>query len=183
MFAHRSELFKSRFPRVFVIALLAALGALVFAECGSDESDGITISPSGSEDSAETAEADAEDLEVIEAWSQTLSEGDVEGAAEYFAIPSTAENGPIIEIESLEDAIVFNEALPCGAEVISARSEGEFTTATFRLSERPGGACGAGTGGEASTSFVIEDGKIVEWRRIDDAPAPGDGGGSESAPV
>lgn len=179
MFAHRVELFKSRFPRVLVLAL----AALVVAGCGSDESDGITISPSGNEDSAETADADADDLEVIEAWSQALSEGDVEGAAEYFAIPSTAENGPIIEIESIEDAVVFNEALPCGAEVISARSEGEFTTATFRLSERPGGACGAGAGGEASTSFVIEDGKIVEWRRIDDAPAPGDNGGPESAPV
>ena len=120
---------------------------------------------------------------MIEDWSATLSEGDVEGAADYFAIPSTAENGPLlIKIESRADAIAFNESLPCGAEVISAQTEGEFTTATFRLSERPGGGCGTGVGGTASTSFVIEDGKIVEWRRIDgQPPSGGDGGGG--APV
>ena len=112
---------------------------------------------------------------MIEDWSTTLSEGDVEGAADFFALPSIAQNGTLLlSIESREDAIEFNESLPCGAEVISARSQGEFTTATFRLSERPGGGCGPGTGGTASTSFVIEDGKIVEWRRVDGgAPAGG----------
>jgi hypothetical protein len=41
-------------------------------------------------------------------------------------------------------------------------------TASFDLTERPGaGRCGSGTGEEASTAFVIRDGKIVEWRRVD----------------
>lgn len=178
MFAHEGVLFKGGFARVFAL-LLAGL-ALLLAGCGGDESDETS---SGAQSQSQTSEADAEDLEVIEAWSQALTEGDVAGAAEYFAIPSTAENGPILEIESREDAVTFNEALPCGAEVISARSEGQFTTATFRLSERPGGACGDGTGGKATTAFVIEDGEIVEWRRIDDAPVPRDGGGTQSAPI
>jgi hypothetical protein len=157
---------KGQRMRVLSIATSIVAWALL-AGCGGDDSS----TPATESE----AEADRADVEVIEDWSSTLSEGDVEGAADYFAIPSIAQNGLLIEIESREDAIEFNESLPCGAEVISARSQGEFTTATFRLSERPGGGCGPGAGGTASTSFVIEDGEIVEWRRVDDA-APGGGG-------
>ena len=65
----------------------------------------------------------------------------------------------------LEDR--FNESLPCGARLIRAETAGDFTTATFHLTERPGpGLCGNGTGQTAQTSFVIRDGKIVEWRRV-----------------
>jgi len=122
--------------------------------------------------------ANSADVAVIEEWSRTLSEGDVEGAAELFALPSVAENGPAaIEIEDLDDARLFNASLPCGAHLVSARSEGDFTIATFQLSERPGpGVCGPGSGGEARTAFVIEDEEIVEWRRV------GGGGGGEQAP-
>jgi hypothetical protein len=55
--------------------------------------------------------------------------------------------------------------------LIRAEGEGEVTTATFRLTERPGpGQCGDGTGETAKTAFVIRDGKIVEWRRVGLAP-------------
>lgn len=190
MFAYRDRDYKGHSMRVWAIALALALAALGFAGCG-DEEEGTAGStkaaePTSTSESAEkeqpdTADADPEDLQVIEDWSQTLSRGDVAGAAGYFATPSQAENGPVrIDIETREDAIAFNETLPCGAAIISATTTGEFTSATFRLSERPGagGGCGAGVGGTASTSFVIEDGKIVEWRRIgDSAPAAGGSGG------
>ena len=121
-------------------------------------------------------------MQVIEDWAAALAEGDVDAAADYFALPSTAENGPLLtKIDTRADAIAFNRSLPCGATVVSAKTAGDFTTATFELSDRPGGDCGAGVGGTASTSFQIENGKIVEWRRIDDA-APADGqedGGTE----
>lgn len=174
MFAHLREIIKGG------LSLSGALALLALAGCGEDEA-----APTGAAATSEaTAGADPEDLQVIEDWSSALREGDLETAASYFATPSTAENGPLlIQIRSLEDAVAFNESLPCGAEVISARSEGELTSATFRLSERPGGSCGAGAGGKASTSFEIEDGKIVEWRRIDDAPPGGRAPDSEGAPV
>ena len=106
---------------------------------------------------------------MIGAWVTALRRGDVDAAARYFAIPSTAENGPLLlQIESLDDARRFNESLPCGARLVRAETQGQFTTATFRLTERPGpGTCGPGTGEAAETSFVIRDGKIVEWRRLD----------------
>lgn len=189
MFAHRANHYKGR--------LIACLLATVFAVlpltgCGDDEPDGAitagaetepTVS-AGSTDAPDVAEAEAEDLEVIEGWSEALTTGDIESAAAYFATPSTAENGPLrIDIESLRDAIRFNSTLPCGATILSARTQGELTTATFELSERPGGDCGEGAGGTASTSFDIEDGKIVEWRRIDDGSAPDGPESAESAPV
>ncbi len=68
--------------------------------------------------------------------------------------------------------IAFNEALPCGAELVEAAEEDRFVVATFELTERPGeGECGAGVGAEANTAFVIEDGKITEWRRAPNQPS------------
>lgn len=109
------------------------------------------------------------------AWAQALSAGDLDAAAALFALPSVAENGPTLRIATREQARLFNASLPCGAEVIGAEGEGEFTTATFKLTERPGpGRCGAGTGGEAQTTFVVEDGKIAEWRRVGGLGASGE---------
>ena len=128
----------------------------------------VALSACGAEDDPALAPTDAQ---VIEDWAQALSEGDVEAAATFFAIPSVAENGVLVEIQSEADAVAFNKSLPCGAEVEATTSEGSFTTASFRLTERPGGGCGPGTGGKAQTSFVIESGLIVEWRRVD-GPQP-----------
>jgi limonene-1,2-epoxide hydrolase len=135
----------------------------------------------GSESGGEpkiAGDADPGDIRVIDAWVTALRRGDVDAAARYFAIPSVAENGSLlIHIHSLEDARRFNQSLPCGARLVRAETQGRFTTATFRLTERPGaGTCGPGTGGAAKTSFVIRDGKIVEWRRV------GAGGGGQRTP-
>ena len=68
---------------------------------------------------------------------------------------SVAQNGtPPIDLDSREDVIAFNEALPCGAKLIRAETQGKFTVATFELTERPGpGECGPGTGSTASSSM------------------------------
>ena len=142
--------------RVHVIALLVA--ATFAVACGEDDN---------VPEAAVPGNADPADVRVIEEWSSTLRAGDVEGAAELFALPSVAENVIVVPIEDSEDARRFNASLPCGAELIRAETQGEFTTATFRLTERPGpGTCGAGAGQTAQTAFVIEDGRIAEWRRV-----------------
>jgi limonene-1,2-epoxide hydrolase len=154
--------------RFVVLALsLALLGGATIVGCGESEEPADTAAP---EDVP--GDADPEDKRVIGAWVDALRSGDVDEAASFFAIPSVAENGPIlVRIRSEADAIAFNESLPCGAEMIRAEGQGDFTTATFRLTERPGaGRCGSGTGETASTAFVIRDGKIVEWRRVVEAP-------------
>jgi len=155
------------------ICAIAVLAMLTLTACGGGDSSSMTAS----RDVSIPGNADPADVQVIDGWVTSLRHGDVDAAAGYFAIPSVAENGPIlVRIRSVDDARQFNESLPCGARLIRADSAGEFTTATFRLTERPGpGSCGPGTGGVAKTSFVIRDGKIVQWRRVGaggGAPAP-----------
>ncbi len=154
-------------PVVLATALLATLAV---AGCG-DGTQQTTI-PGTITESEVPGGADAEDVDVIQGWVETLAQGDVDSAAEYFAIPSVAENGPaLLRIDDLDEARRFNESLPCGAKLIEATPNGEFTEATFRLSERPGlGSCGEGAGHLAMTAFLIKDGKIVEWRRLPSEP-------------
>jgi hypothetical protein len=110
---------------------------------------------------------------VIRHWADTLRRGDVRGAAALFALPSIVSNGtPPVTLHTRADARLFNASLPCGARLIRTSSSGRFTTATFRLTERPGpGSCGGGVGLTARTTFVIRAGKISEWRRVADRPA------------
>ena len=167
MFAYWREYFK------LLLVLVALCASLVAFGCDIDGGDETTDDGSGA--SADIADADPADVEVISNWVETLATGDVEGAAELFALPSRVENGSlVITIRDRQDAFLFNESLPCGAELLSASSEAGLTTATFELTERPGGDCGAGTGSSAATQFRIEDGKIAEWRRV---PVPGEGDG------
>jgi hypothetical protein len=127
----------------------------------------------GGEEPSVPGGADPEEVRVIEEWSTALREGEVDRAASYFELPSVAQNGtPPIQLQTREQVVEFNQALPCGAELIEARRAGEFTVARFRLTDRPGGGCGAGTGSTASTRFRIADGKITEWRRVADQPLP-----------
>jgi hypothetical protein len=147
-----------------------ALPVLALSACGGGD-----MTSAGTATTTIPGDSDPADVRVIDDWVTALRHGDVDAAAGYFAIPSVAQNGPIlVRIRSIEDAVQFNESLPCGARLIRADSAGKFTTATFRLTERPGpGSCGPGTGSVARTSFVIRDGKITQWRRI----GPGGGGG------
>ncbi len=159
------------------ISALALLCLLALAGCGAD--DGDADQPPADDAPAEvTGDADPADVEVIEAWSDALREGDIDAAASYFALPSVAENGALLRIRNRDDARLFNLSLPCGATLVEAETEGDFTTATFELSERPGpGTCGQGSGGTAETAFVISDGEITEWRRVavgGAKPAPGE---------
>jgi len=159
------------------LAALAAFSLLALSAC--DEGDDSGSEPSEESPQGEIAgNADPGDVRVIDAWSDALRAGDVAAAAGYFALPSTVENGPLLRIRDRGDARLFNSSLPCGAVLVRAELEGDFTTATFRLTERPGpGVCGPGTGQDAQTAFVIEDGRIAEWRRVavgGAQPAPGE---------
>jgi len=154
-------------PIPLFVALVLSLSAL--AGCGNGGESEPNEPPGDAPATQGVAgDADSGDVEVISAWSEALRHGDIDAAAEKFAIPSVAENGQfLVRIQSRSDARVFNESLPCGGRLIRAEGEGDFTTATFRLTERPGpGNCGDGTGETAKTAFVIRDGLIVEWRRV-----------------
>lgn len=151
-----------------LLVVLPVAVALLFGACGGSEEDSTAEAVPGGADPAK--------VEVIVAWAKAESSGDNDAAAGYFAIPSIAQNGVTLRIEDLEDARRFSASLPCGAILEEATEEGEYVIATFRLGEKANSnACGDGAGETARTAFLIEEGKIVEWRRIADEtgrPAP-----------
>jgi hypothetical protein len=157
--------------------LLVAGLALVPSACGSDGPTATNPPPRRSPTPPATPErkpAAANDVAVIRGWANALRSGRVERAASYFALPSLVSNGTSpIKLTSRDDARFFNRTLPCGAKLLQVEDSGAYLVARFRLTERPGpGRCAAGTGGEASTAFLIRDRRIVQWRRVVE-PAPG----------
>jgi limonene-1,2-epoxide hydrolase len=119
--------------------------------------------------------ADPAATRVIRHWSDALRRGDVKRATDDFAIPSLVENNsPPMRLRARADVRAFNESLPCGASLERTYRMGRYTAAVFRLTDRPGGDCGTGIGGQAATAFVIRRGRIVEWRRLPDPVGPTD---------
>ena len=111
---------------------------------------------------------------VIGRWADTLRAGDVDGAARLFAVPATVANGEgPLRLTTHAAIEAFNASLPCGARLVRTRRRGRYTVATFRLTERPGGDCGAGVGDIAATAFRLRAGKIVEWLRVRTSSDPG----------
>ena len=160
------DLMRARAAGALLVLSLFALSA-----CGGSNSTGTTSTVAGN--------ANPADVTVIDGWVTALRNGNVDAASKYFAIPSTAENGPILtHIRTLDDARRFNESLPCGARLVRADSAGEFTTATFRLTERPGpGVCGPGVG--RGRQDLVRDPRRQDrpvaacWRWGGAPPAPG----------
>lgn len=160
--------------RTSLVVMLIVMAGLI-AGCGS----GRPTSPSGRGASGRPVGSpeEAAQLNVIRAWAGALRRGDVRAAARYFALPSVFANGVgsnggllAVVIHTEREAQAVNGSLPCGALLISARQQGRYVRAEFRLTNRsgPGAGCGSGTGQRAYTDFVITHGRIVEWIR---APA------------
>ena len=75
---------------------------------------------------------------MIEDWADTLREGDIEGAAEFSRCPAWSRTAPPpSSFEIRQQVVEFNEALPCGAEFVSAETAGDYTIATFEPDRAP----------------------------------------------
>jgi hypothetical protein len=164
----------------------AAIVAIAFAGCGAGASKLLNV---GSGHTSPTASpgVPANTVRVIKGWADALRSGQVATAARFFHVPSEffAGSGPPLVLRSLAEAEKVNAALPCGAEFLSAKPEGRYVNALFRLTNRPGqgggGGCGSGVGETARTNFVIHDGHIIAWLRAPDEP--GDNGTPKSSPT
>lgn len=148
-------------PRATAAALLAV--AIAVGGCSDSPK---KRSPGGS-GGASPAAVPNQDARVIRQWSDLLRKGKVDAATTLFAIPATVQNGtgPLL-LDSRRLVFGFNQSLPCGAELLTTTRRGPYTIGTFRLTDRPGGGCGTGSGEKAATAFRIVDGKIVEWLRV-----------------
>jgi hypothetical protein len=121
-----------------------------------------------------TGPADRTSVRVIRRWLAALDRGDVRRAAHFFALPSKFQNAgtPVLRIDSEIERMAVNLSLTCGARAIRTGGAGPFTIVTFRLIERPGGACGSGAGQTARGAILVRAGRIREWYRLPDVPEP-----------
>lgn len=120
-----------------------------------------------------TGAGDPAAIRVIRLWSDAIRRSDVTAASGLWAVPSKVQNGtPVITLRSVRDVRVFNDSLSCGSQLVSALGAkgSAFVVAVFKLTDRPGGDCGTGTGHDARTAIRVRGGKIAEWYRLPDNP-------------
>ncbi len=131
--------------------VLALLSAGVLAGCGSTPP------------SAES---------VVRAWSQQLNTGDNQGAAKLFAPGAEiVQAGTTLRLNTQAEAIAWNAALPCSGRIVSIKSSGNTTRATFVLGNRQKSKCD-GPGQRATAIVRVKNGKIVLWHQTSATPAP-----------
>jgi limonene-1,2-epoxide hydrolase len=109
---------------------------------------------------------------VVRAWSQELNSGNNQGAAKLFAPGAEiVQAGMTLRLATQEDAIAWNTALPCSGRIVSIKTTGETTRATFVLGDRQQSKCD-GPGQQATAIFRVKNGKIVLWHQTSSAPGP-----------
>lgn len=116
----------------------------------------------GCDDSKEQPVPQQTDREVIRGWVAALNAGDYVAAASYFAKGAVVVQSDEIRLKTREQAELFNQSLPCRADLTDTKDEGRTTLAAFRLRRGPGGPCH----GRARVRFTIEHGKMKAWRQL-----------------
>jgi limonene-1,2-epoxide hydrolase len=109
---------------------------------------------------------------VVRAWSQELNQGDNKAAAKLFAPGAeVVQAGTTLRLDTQAQAVAWNAALPCSGRIVSIKTSGDTTTATFVLGDRPQRKCD-GPGRRATALFRVHKGKIVLWHQTSATPAP-----------
>jgi hypothetical protein len=172
-----------------VRVLVSTLALVALAGCGDSSSPrpvtrteptSTTVRPSDAQIRAQlalparvplraTGSARPADVRIVRQWLDRLRAGHVAAAARLFAVPSRFQNlSSLAIIRSRHDAEAINRSLPCGARLLSAGGAGGFVVYTARLTDRPGGGCGTGTGAQARGAILVRHHRIVEWYRLPD---------------
>ena len=109
---------------------------------------------------------------VVRAWSQELNTGDNADAAKLFAPGAEiVQAGTTLRLDTQAEALAWNAALPCSGRIVSIKTNGDTTSATFILGDRPKRTCD-GPGQRATAIVRVQKGKIVLWHQTSASPAP-----------
>ena len=108
---------------------------------------------------------------MIRDWLMAVDHYDFGRAASFFAPGAIIDQGRPYRLPNTAAARIFNEGLPCHADLIALRHEGAKVLATFRLTPGPGGPCR----GRVQVRYTIVDGKFKEWRQLDTGNEPPEG--------
>ena len=166
----------------WIVPLLAA----GVAACGTSDSERFSLHTPGTDDPVvreiegseklRRGKPTKKEVSVIRGWADALRAGHVNAASAFFAVPAIIADGtnPARRVADRNAIKDFNRGLPCGATFVGAeRGKDSFVVATFKLTERPGaGTCGTGVDHLATTIFLIDGGRIVQWLRGPDPPQP-----------
>jgi hypothetical protein len=99
---------------------------------------------------------------MIRDWLMAVEHYDFGRAASFFAPGAIIDQGRPIRLPNAAAARIWNERLPCHADLIALRHEGVKVLATFSLRAGPGGPCD----GEVKVRYTIKHGKFTEWRQL-----------------
>jgi limonene-1,2-epoxide hydrolase len=109
---------------------------------------------------------------VVRAWSHALNSDDNETAAKLFARGAEiVQPGAVLTLETHQQAVAWNAALPCSGKIVHISAAGNTVTATFVLGDRPTSKCD-GPGERTTTVMRVKDGKIVLWHQTGDRREP-----------
>jgi limonene-1,2-epoxide hydrolase len=109
---------------------------------------------------------------VVRAWSQELNSGDNQAAAKLFAPDAQIiQAGTTLRLRTQAQAVAWNAALPCSGRIVSIKTTGDTTRATFVLGDREKRKCD-GPGQRATAIVRVKKGKIVLWHQTSAQPAP-----------
>lgn len=120
-----------------------------------------------------TGSAPAAQVAVVRRWLDELRAGHVLAASRRFALPSRFQNfTDLALIRTAEQAYAVTRSLPCGARMTAAGGANGFVVYEAKLTDRPGGGCGAGIGSVVRGAVLVRDGKMIEWYRLPDRSRP-----------
>jgi hypothetical protein len=106
---------------------------------------------------------------VVREWSDALNSGDNERAADLFAHGAqVVQNNTVLFLQTHEDAVDFNSALPCSGKIVDVKTDKDTATATFVLGDRKANRCDS-PGAKAIAAVKVLHGKIVLWHQL---PSP-----------
>ena len=109
---------------------------------------------------------------MIRDWLMSVAHGDFGRAATFFAPGAIIDQGRPFRLRNRAAARLFNQTLPCHADLVALEDEGAKVLATFHLTPGPGGPCH----GRVQVRYTIVRGRFTEWRQLpsgQEAPAPG----------
>lgn len=102
---------------------------------------------------------------VVRAWSQALNDDDNSRAADLFARNAeVVQAGHVLTLRTYNDALEWNESLPCSGRIVSITTHADTAKATFLLGNRQQSKCD-GPGAHATAIFKVVNGKIVLWHQ------------------
>ena len=150
--------------RTATLLLALALGGCSLGD-GDDGSDrpGAGSGPR-SEERVQPRKGESGEARAIRRWSAALNNGRFDRAASFFAENALVEQTEELRLRDRDAAVAFNRSLPCKSKVTDLKAEAGATVAAFDLEPGPGG--GQACAGDARVRFVIERGRIKEWRQL-----------------